>query len=1134
VLDSERDEHRADLVARVVEEYFERARRGEHPQLEEFVERYPEISDLLRTVIPGLQAAEQPDAAAHGNAAAQRHKQIGDFRILRQIGRGGMGIVYEAEQISMNRWVALKVLPLAGLVDELKIRRFQNEVRAVAALDHPNIVSVYMVGEERGVHYYAMQLIRGRSLSDVISSLRHVRAEGKQFDGSTVSQVTNRSVIDNGAELEADATMAADVPQAESHDDATAETVDAFATTNRTTSSSIPHSTRREYFRSVASLGIQAATALQHAHDQGVVHRDIKPANLLLDGSAKLYVTDFGLARVESDVGVTMTGDLVGTLRYMAPEQALAKRVVVDHRADVYSLAVTLYELLTLRPAYVAEDRQQLLKQIAFEDPTMLRRIDREIPAELETIVHKAMSKDMDQRYASAQELANDLQLYLDNRPINAKPPTVVEVIGKWTRRNPILTWSAIITLSLVTMTLVASTLLIADQRDIARQMAETRRQELYAAQVNLAHQAWRDGDLERAQNLLALQRPEPNQTDLRGFEWRYLWLLCQDESRVTLRTFTEGDAPWLWFESNLLSFSADGSKLAIAEGKTVRVWESASRRELPTLDLQGDRVTALAFSPTAPDLLAIGDSDRTIKLWDLASNAPPTILARDTTVEALAFSPDGKKLSSAIGDGQVELWDVETGTQAWTMPGHGETGDPALCVTFSPDGTRVASGGGDTKIRLWDAATGEQLGLPLEGHTAFVLSLDFSPDGRLLATSGVDARVLLWDVETRRAGPPLLAHKGLVRSVDFSPDGKTLVSGGDDSTIRSWDVETSRQTSMLRGHTRGIHSLTFSPDGRSLVSVSEKTVKLWDAPPDLKKNVLDEHSGWVEEVVLSPDGRMLAVSDYHALAVKLWDVRSRSPIKNLPCRAGHRTLAISSDGKFLASGALNQTVRLWDLSNYEETVHQCDSEVTSVSFSSDARILSATSKSGLKFWSVASGREIELIRGDTHSIHRAVFSPRGGLLAAHYQDAKLSVWDTNDATEVTSFDPVPGISCLRFSGDGRIIAAGNFDGSTTLFDVKRGKPIGRLQGHAGAAKAVAFTPDSKTLAIASNDGTVKLWNVVTGKTTVTIVQHIGPVTGVSFSADGKLMATSGADGTVRLWPAASLTEADASSRTGR
>ena len=181
-----------DLVGQVVEEYFQRLKRGERPQLDEFVEQYPEISDMLKTVIPGLQAAEPTtDAAPTGAVAHEQHKQLGDFRILRQIGRGGMGIVYEAEQISMKRRVALKVLPLAGLVDELKIRRFQNEVRAVAALNHPNIVPVYMVGEERGVHYYAMQLIRGRSLSEVISSLRHVRDEGKGLDGSSISQITS-------------------------------------------------------------------------------------------------------------------------------------------------------------------------------------------------------------------------------------------------------------------------------------------------------------------------------------------------------------------------------------------------------------------------------------------------------------------------------------------------------------------------------------------------------------------------------------------------------------------------------------------------------------------------------------------------------------------------------------------------------------------------------------------------------------------------------------------------------------------------------------------------------------------------------------------------------------------------------
>ena len=449
-----------DLVGKALDEYFQRLKAGERLELDEFVKQYPEISDILKTAIPGLQAANfPPDVPVNGALEHEHHERLGDFRIVRQIGRGGMGIVYEAEQLSMTRRVALKILPLCGLVNEFKIRRFQNEVRAVAALSHPNIVPVYMVGEERGVHYYAMQLIRGCSLSEIIASLRHVKDAGEGLDGSSISQITSidelydRADAEVGDQTDLEATTA-QVAAASRQDWKPAQ----IETVAKADSSTIPHSSRREYFRSVTKLGVQAAMALQHAHDQGIIHRDIKPANLLLDSDSKLYVTDFGLARIEADAGVTMTGDVIGTLRYMAPEQALAKQVVVDHRADIYSLAATLYELLTLQPAYLAEDRQQLLRQIAFEEPTSLRRIDGEIPWELETIVQKAMSKDRDQRYSSAQELGDDLQYHLDNRPIKAKSPTLIEIIGKWTRRNPIVTWATIITLSLVSLTLAAST----------------------------------------------------------------------------------------------------------------------------------------------------------------------------------------------------------------------------------------------------------------------------------------------------------------------------------------------------------------------------------------------------------------------------------------------------------------------------------------------------------------------------------------------------------------------------------------------------------------------------------------------------------------------------------------------------
>jgi serine/threonine protein kinase/tetratricopeptide (TPR) repeat protein len=434
-------------VVQAMEEYLKLLQAQERPDRKAFLARYPDVAGALAACLQGLdfvhaagadlsRPAGGADEGPAAGEAAEPHGSLGDFQILREVGRGGMGIVYEAEQVSLRRRVALKVLPLAGILDERRLRRFQNEAQAAAGLHHPSIVPVYFVGSERGVHFYAMQFIDGQTLAQMIGRLR-------EFGGGP------------------EGTTAHEPPAAAA--DGAAATVPAA---RQSTATSGAAGLGREYFRKVAGLGMQAAEALDHAHQLGVVHRDVKPANLLVDGQGHLYVTDFGLAHVQhAEASLTMTGDLVGTLRYMSPEQALAKRVVVDHRTDVYSLGATLYELLTLQPTCPGGDREELLRQIAFEEPRPPRRLNKAVPPELETIVLKALEKNPADRYATAGELADDLRRFLLNEPIRAKKPTWGQRAGKWSRRHPAVVRLAGVTLVLLTAGSLLSTWLIWQER---------------------------------------------------------------------------------------------------------------------------------------------------------------------------------------------------------------------------------------------------------------------------------------------------------------------------------------------------------------------------------------------------------------------------------------------------------------------------------------------------------------------------------------------------------------------------------------------------------------------------------------------------------------------------------------------
>ena len=435
-------------VIQAVEEYLASLETGAAPNRKEFLARYPEIGEALAKCLDGLEfvhvvapqlsetGAVQPLSSA---SEIQPEGPLGDFRIVREVGRGGMGVVYEAVQISLGRRVALKVLPFAAAMDPKQLQRFKNEAQAAAHLHHTNIVPVFGVGCERGVHYYAMQFIEGQTLAKMIADLRLQNADLPKRADRHAEEPEPRPT---GEYHPAPSVPPSEIRQPQS----------ASPPTRPVAGLSTEHSIKSAaYFRTVANLGVQAAEALEHAHDQGVIHRDIKPANLLVDGRGNLWITDFGLAHCQSQAGLTMTGDLVGTLRYMSPEQALAKRVLIDHRTDIYSLGVTLYELLTLEPAFRGSDRQELLRQIAFEEPRSLRRLNKPIPAELETIVLKAMEKNPAERYATAQELADDLRRFLEDKPIRAKRPTLLQRAARWRRRHPALVWStAIITLILV------------------------------------------------------------------------------------------------------------------------------------------------------------------------------------------------------------------------------------------------------------------------------------------------------------------------------------------------------------------------------------------------------------------------------------------------------------------------------------------------------------------------------------------------------------------------------------------------------------------------------------------------------------------------------------------------------------
>jgi eukaryotic-like serine/threonine-protein kinase len=1046
----------------VAESFLARYRAGQRPSVEEYAARHPELADQIRRLLPALVMVEQdlsidPDLSAEPDLPAAKpgeSRRLGDYRILREIGRGGMGLVYEAEQVSLGRRVALKVLPRRIAQDPVALERFRREAKAAARLHHTNIVPVFEVGEDGKAAYYAMQFIRGQGLDQVINELRRLRdpdpksiGQGPDGPGSRAKTLIARgdggpfsaepgrsqlvrmaeSLLTGGLEpdgLEAPSgeTSGAMGPAASerSEPDETSgpmardpglDHVEAQSAQDGSSSAVLPGGTpvskaestgrRQPFFRSVAQIGRQAAQGLAYAHARGIVHRDIKPSNLLLDTAGVVWITDFGLAKADDD-GLTATGDILGTCRYMAPERFRGEG---DARADVYALGLTLYELLTLRPAFASSDRIDLVERIKAEEPARPRSLDEHIPRDLQTIVLKAIEKEPEARYQSAEAMGEDLGRFVANEPIRARQVGAAERYWRWSRRNPwIAALGGVLTAVLIAVTLgsmVAATYFrslagrefLANQdlreaqneaeaaKGLAQREAEKNRRSLYFAQMNLAGQATAlPGGLARVTELLDRWRIDASPPDLRNWEWYYLDALNYQD-RLTLRGHSGSAQDVAW--------SPDGSRLASgSRDATIRIWDAASGREIAVWRPRAAGVEAVDWSPDSTRLVS-GHSDGSVRVWHAKHGREERVLkGHQGPAFGVGWSPEGTRLASSSADGTVRIWDLKAEKEplVLTSPGSWVTS-----VTWSPDGAHLASTHFDMTIRVWDAARGQHV-RNLAGFGLYLGKAVWSSDGSQIASGDESGNVYVWGASDAKLVRTLVSSKAYVSSVAWQPRGRLLAAAGWDGMVHLWDMTTGRETRRLLGHTHDVHTVCWSPDGSRLASVStDQTVRVWDANQASDAITWTAHTGDVWSVAWSPDGLQLA-SGTSERTVRLWggpDAGTPAPLKGQPDEG--RDLAWSPDGTKLATAGPT----IWDRAT-GRALHQLQGHadvVLAICWSPDGtRLASAGRDNTVRIWDARSGAPVRVLRKHVEWVWSVAWSPDGTRLASSSHDGMIQL----------------------------------------------------------------------------------------------------------------------------------------------
>jgi WD40 repeat protein/tRNA A-37 threonylcarbamoyl transferase component Bud32 len=1050
----------------LAEEFALRHRNGAQPSIAEYASKFPQWAEQIHDLFPLLIVCEKVGAAVADDESPaplrlEGPQQLGEYRILRWIGQGGMGAVYEAVQESLGRHVALKVLWAHRLSQPILLQRFHVEARAAARLHHTNIVPVFDVGEENGVHYYAMQFIRGQSLDRVID----------------------------------------EVPS--------------------TTST-------RERFHNAASLGLQLAEALAYAHGQGIVHRDIKPSNLLLDSEGRAWITDFGLAKAEGSDVLTATGDVVGTLRYMSPERFKGQSDVLG---DIYGLAVTLYELVTRRPAFQGNSHAQLLLQITSQDPDAPRNIDSKIPADLETIILKGMDKSPQRRYRSAAEMADDLRSFLEGKPIRARRIGNAERILRWSRRQPAL--AALASLLLLAATAGFPTVTWLWQR--AERFRQAESTSLYFSRIAEVDRDLGANNIRRALNLLN-ECPE----HLRGWEWYYLhnrWLaephVLADQASGEF--FSAAACP----DSSLFALGRGDGGVSIFNAKTGNV-----ERELPK---QRGFVFSVAFSPDR-QYLAAASSDGMVRLWQwrtlqLCYEFPGHNGGDYGTSHAVAFSPDGVHLAAGNADGSVTLREVVSGQLVDSF-----TGSPAIAssVAFSPSGDRLAIGRFDGTVHIHKLR-----GSQARGDTAvsFNASLDypvsdlvFDRDGNQLYGSGFNGHIWVWDAGSEQV-EKLLEGQGLQvalsLALSYDRNRPRLASCGMDKTITIWDTANRQDVLTLGGHTEMVTSLAFSTDDAFLVSTStDRTARVFSTQKPVSRDVLVfEHGAQVFDAGFDQTGERFATATFDGIArIYGTETKSSQPQQKL----AHDSQAIfgvsfSRDGSRLATisrlGATGHAqLNLWNSRTGARDLApvEVESLLYDVAFSPDDKYLVATGRTGIVMvFDGLTGKLVKALNQHEREIYGLSFNRDGTLLATKGNENVVILWDMR-RLELIRRVPIPTSTgkCVRLSPDGKWLVTAGDQFAVDLRATDSGNVIQSLHGHTGDVWTADFSRNGRLLATSGDDCTIRIWDSGDGDWSRPIDQpkcvlhgHTGFVVRVNFSADGRrIISASRGDNTVRIW----------------